>query len=101
MNQMQEMTRAAEEAGHVLLEKGCMLVTAESCTGGLIGAVCTQVPGSSSWFFGGVISYANEAKMQGLSVAEETLLTFGILGLLEANQYPEISWSIFLHDLSQ
>ncbi|WP_137170354.1 CinA family protein [Marinomonas sp. FW-1] len=77
MNQMQEMTRAAEEAGHVLLEKGCMLVTAESCTGGLIGAVCTQVPGSSSWFFGGVISYANEAKMQGLSVAEETLLTFG------------------------
>ena len=77
MNNMQKMTRVAEQAGQLLLDKGYMLVTAESCTGGLIGAVCTEISGSSVWFFGGVISYANEAKMRGLSVKEETLSSFG------------------------
>ncbi|WP_350643530.1 CinA family protein, partial [Psychrobacter sp. HY3-MNA-CIBAN-0198] len=67
MNQMQKMTQSADQVGEMLKAKALLLVTAESCTGGLIGAVCTDVEGSSSWFFGGVISYANEAKMQGLS----------------------------------
>ncbi|MBR7889076.1 CinA family protein [Marinomonas sp. A79] len=77
MNQMQKMTQIAEQVGEQLQAKGLMLVTAESCTGGLIGAVCTEVSGSSSWFFGGVISYANQAKIQGLSVRLETLEAFG------------------------
>ena len=77
MNQMQKMTQSADQVGEMLKAKNLLLVTAESCTGGLIGAVCTDVEGSSSWFFGGVISYANEAKMQGLSVKAETLSVFG------------------------
>ncbi len=77
MNQMQKMTQSADQVGEMLKAKDLLLVTAESCTGGLIGAVCTEVSGSSSWFFGGVISYANEAKMQGLSVKAETLSVFG------------------------
>jgi nicotinamide-nucleotide amidase len=77
MNQMQKMTKSADQVGGMLKAKDLLLVTAESCTGGLIGAVCTEVSGSSSWFFGGVISYANEAKMQGLSVKAETLSVFG------------------------
>lgn len=77
MNQMQKMTQSADQVGEMLKAKNLLLVTAESCTGGLIGAVCTDVAGSSSWFFGGVISYANEAKMQGLSVKAETLSVFG------------------------
>lgn len=77
MNQMQKMTQVAQQAGELLQANSCLLVTAESCTGGLIGAVCTEIAGSSAWFFGGVISYANEAKMRGLSVKEETLLSFG------------------------
>jgi len=77
MNQMQKMTLAAKRTGVLLQEKGHLLVTAESCTGGLIGAVCTEIAGSSAWFYGGVISYANEAKMQGLSVKEDTLAAFG------------------------
>ncbi len=77
MNQMQNMTQAAQRLSELLQQKGYLLVTAESCTGGLIGAVCTEIAGSSTWFYGGVISYANEAKMQGLAVKEDTLAAFG------------------------
>ena len=77
MNQMQKMTSVAKRIGGLLQDKGYLLVTAESCTGGLIGAVCTEIAGSSAWFYGGVISYANEAKMEGLSVKEDTLAAFG------------------------
>ncbi|RBP79961.1 CinA family protein [Marinomonas rhizomae] len=77
MNHMQKMTQVAQQAGEFLQASGLLLVTAESCTGGLIGAVCTEIAGSSAWFFGGVISYANEAKVRGLSVKEETLSSFG------------------------
>ncbi|MBJ7539967.1 CinA family protein [Marinomonas transparens] len=77
MNRMHKMTQSAKELGDSLLSKGLQLVTAESCTGGLIGAVCTEISGSSAWFFGGVISYANEAKMRGLSVNKATLDAHG------------------------
>lgn len=77
MNQMQKMTQTAKRIGGLLQNKNHLLVTAESCTGGLIGAVCTEIAGSSAWFYGGVISYANEAKMQGLSVKAETLSHYG------------------------
>jgi len=73
MSQMQEMMQAAQQAANVLQERNWQLVTAESCTGGLIGATCTELSGSSAWFFGGVISYANEAKERGLSVKHSTL----------------------------
>ena len=77
MSQLELMTQSAKQMGEILASSGLSLVTAESCTGGLIGAVCTEISGSSAWFFGGVISYANEAKMRGLSVKEETLSSFG------------------------
>ena len=50
MNHMQKMTQAAQQVGELLQVRGLLLVTAESCTGGLIGAVCTEIAGSSSWF---------------------------------------------------
>ena len=77
MNQMQKMTNTAEKVGEFLKMKGHTLVTAESCTGGLIGAICTEIAGSSAWFYGGVISYANDAKIKGLGVKESTLASFG------------------------
>jgi nicotinamide-nucleotide amidase len=49
------------------------VVTAESCTGGWIGKACTDLPGSSRWYLGGVISYANAAKT-GLLGVEPSLL---------------------------
>lgn len=52
----------AARLGRLLKEKGLYCATAESCTGSLIGAALTDIPGSSEWYRGGVISYANEAK---------------------------------------
>ncbi|HSI53154.1 MAG TPA: CinA family protein [Ramlibacter sp.] len=45
-----------------------MLATAESCTGGMIAAACTEVSGSSNWFERGFITYSNEAKTEMLGV---------------------------------
>jgi nicotinamide-nucleotide amidase len=60
-----------------LTARGWLLATAESCTGGLIGHVLTEQPGSSAYFAGGVISYSNAVKQQVLGVREETLRTHG------------------------
>lgn len=46
----------------LLLEKRLLLVCAESCTGGLVSAACTDLAGSSDWFERGFISYSNAAK---------------------------------------
>lgn len=53
------------------------LATAESCTGGLVGATVSAVPGASDVFLGGVVSYANAVKMKVLGVREDTLTQFG------------------------
>lgn len=52
----------------LLLDKGWMLATAESCTGGMIAAACTELPGSSRWFERGFVTYSNEAKTEALGV---------------------------------
>ena len=57
--------------------EGKTLATAESCTGGGIGAALTAVPGSSAIYKGGVISYCNEIKHDLLGVPEEVLHSFG------------------------
>ena len=54
--------------GDLLRAKGLLLCTAESCTGGLIAALCTSVAGSSDWFERGFVSYSNAAKTELLGV---------------------------------
>ena len=54
--------------GDALRRRGWRLASAESCTGGLIAATCTAVPGSSDWFERGFISYSNAAKSEMLGV---------------------------------
>ena len=61
---MNEVSRLAA----VLQDKGWMLATAESCTGGMISAACTDMAGSSHWFERGFITYSNEAKTDMLGV---------------------------------
>jgi PncC family amidohydrolase len=64
---------AAEHAGRLLRERGLTLATAESCTGGLIGHLLTEIPGSSDYFQGGLISYSDTLKRDELGVDAATL----------------------------
>lgn len=63
--------------GRLLKEKGLTMGTAESCTGGTIAQLITSVPGSSAWYKGSVVCYANEVKTSVLGVSPETLNTYG------------------------
>ncbi|WP_421868651.1 CinA family protein [Pararhizobium sp.] len=58
-------------------KRGLMVATAESCTGGLIAGVLTEIPGSSSVVDRGFVTYSNDAKIQMLGVANATLETHG------------------------
>jgi nicotinamide-nucleotide amidase len=57
-----------QQLAQVLKDKGWMLATAESCTGGLIAAACTGIAGSSDWFERGFVTYSNQAKTDLLDV---------------------------------
>ena len=60
-----------------LTQRGWMLATAESCTGGWIAKCCTDMAGSSAWFDRGFITYSNAAKQDMLGVRAETLAQYG------------------------
>ena len=67
----------AEEVGELLRSRKETLAVAESCTGGKVGDLITDVPGSSEYFQGGIISYSNEAKVSLLGVKKATLKAKG------------------------
>ncbi len=67
----------SEVAGEALLARGATLATAESFTGGSVGALLVETPGSSRYYRGGVVAYSNEAKEALLGVSKETLRRFG------------------------
>lgn len=66
-----------EKVVKLLKEKGLILATAESCTGGLIAKRITDVPGSSEAFECGIVSYSNRIKKEILGVSEKTLEKHG------------------------
>ncbi len=63
--------------GRVMLENKLTVATAESCSGGLLGSMITDVPGSSSWYNGTVVAYQNELKTKLLNVPELVLKEYG------------------------
>ncbi len=67
----------AAEIGSLLRERHLTLATAESCTGGLVGDLITDIAGSSDYFLGSAVSYAYSAKEGILGVRHETLLAHG------------------------
>lgn len=66
-----------EVVGHQLMEGGLTVALAESCTGGLVSHLLTNVPGSSSYFQRGYVVYSNQAKQEDLGVPADTLRKFG------------------------
>ncbi|MCG8425197.1 MAG: CinA family nicotinamide mononucleotide deamidase-related protein [Proteobacteria bacterium] len=63
--------------GRALMNVGATMATAESCTGGMIGALITEVAGSSAYYLGGAVTYSNEEKKRQLGVSEATLVEHG------------------------
>ena len=72
-----ELEALALKVGRALLVRGWRVATAESCTGGWIAKTPTDVAGSSQWFAGGVVAYANAAKEELLGVPPELLDAYG------------------------
>ncbi len=72
-----EVDRIEALVARQMLERNGSVATAESCTGGMIGERLTSVPGASSWYLGGVVSYANSVKRDLLDVAQEILQLHG------------------------
>jgi len=72
-----EILSLSQEIGVLLRQRGWYLVTAESCTGGLLGNWITDIPGSSDYYLGGVVAYANRVKQTLLNVPETVLTQSG------------------------
>jgi nicotinamide-nucleotide amidase len=74
---MEELKSLAEEVGNLLLAGKLTLGLAESCTGGLLAAAITEIPGSSEYFNGGIVAYHNKVKKKTLKVPGPCLRKFG------------------------
>jgi nicotinamide-nucleotide amidase len=67
----------AVRVGEALLKRGMKVATAESCTGGYVAKLITDIPGSSRWFNCGFVAYSNESKQRQLGVSAATLAQHG------------------------
>jgi nicotinamide-nucleotide amidase len=74
---MPEENQLSQEVGCLLKSKELWLATAESCTGGLLGSLITNISGSSEYYLGGFITYSNFAKERFLNVKPAILKSFG------------------------
>ncbi len=77
MQQLEQLKLIAQK----LIDKELMVVTAESCTGGMISAACTDLPGSSRWFDRAFITYSNNAKHEMLGVPMELIEAAGAVSM--------------------
>ena len=82
-------TSVLEDFHKVALTTGVTIGTAESCTGGLVGKTLTDLGGSSGYYQGGIISYANTVKEQVLGVSSDTLATHGAVSEETAKEMVE------------
>ncbi|MBD1545768.1 CinA family protein [Roseibium aggregatum] len=86
MTDMETLLPLAEEVLSACREKGLMIATAESCTGGLIAGILTEIAGSSDVFDRGFVTYSNDAKKDLLSVDEADLEAYGAVSQQVARQ---------------
>ncbi|MBB4154056.1 nicotinamide-nucleotide amidase [Sphingomonas jinjuensis] len=89
-----ELVEAATRVIEANRAAGRRIALAESCTGGLVSAALTEVPGSSDVFEGGLVTYSNDAKMKLLRVSSDVLETFGAVSIA-------VAWSMARGALEQ
>lgn len=80
-SQLVEKARQVVEANRAAAKR---VVVAESCTGGLVSAALTEIPGSSEIFDGGFVTYSNQAKVKRLHVSSDVIETFGAVSIATA-----------------
>jgi nicotinamide-nucleotide amidase len=83
---MQDSDRLEEKIGKFLSEPKKTVSVAESCTGGLVSHRITNIPGSSKYYNGGVISYSYQPKIDVLHVSPETIQKFGAVSRQTATE---------------
>ncbi|MDQ3245936.1 MAG: CinA family protein [Pseudomonadota bacterium] len=79
-----QLIAKAREVVDANRQAGRMIAVAESCTGGLVCAAITEIPGSSDVFDSGFVTYSNDAKMQMLGVSRDVIETFGAVSVATA-----------------
>lgn len=89
-----------EDLAEIALRKGVTISCAESCTGGLIGASITELPGSSTYFLGSAVTYSNDAKMSILGVEGSVLAEHGAVSDEVARQMALGACRLFSSDYS-
>ena len=94
------LVQLASELQTACLDRRLTLSTAESCTGGLVAHLITEVAGSSRYFRGGVVSYSNEAKLELLEVPREVLEAHGAVSAQVARAMAEGAAQRFGSDLA-
>lgn len=90
----------ARSMGEALAKAGLLAATAESCTGGLVGHLITEVPGSSGWFVGCAGVYSNQAKERLLGVRHETLLAYGAVSGQTAQEMAQGALALYDADVA-
>ena len=85
----EDFTALAIAVGERLQACGWMMTTAESCTGGMIGAAITGIAGSSAWFDRGFITYSNDAKIESLGVPADLISAAGAVSEIVAQAMAE------------
>jgi PncC family amidohydrolase len=88
------------QVGQLLRERGLTLALAESCTGGLLASLVTDVAGSSDYFLGSAVTYANSAKESILGVQPETLAAYGAVSPQAAEEMAQGARRLFGADLA-
>jgi nicotinamide-nucleotide amidase len=96
----EEQRRLLADLADLLLARNWTCATAESCTGGLIGAALTEMPGSSRWYRGGIVAYANEIKTGLLDVSPEILAGAGAVSEPAALRMAEGACGLLGSDVS-
>ena len=95
-----ESLQLAGQIGQTLAQRGLTLAVAESCTGGQLAATIVAISGSSDYFLGGVVAYANEIKMGVLGVRAAALETHGAVSWQVATQMAEGARQLCSADLA-